>query len=59
MYYITYGGLQFSQSTWAANGGVGVASDASREEQIRVAVLASQASVLGMSAGSTSTADPV
>lgn len=32
-----YGGLQFSQSTWEANGGVGVASDASREEQIRVA----------------------
>ena len=39
-----YGGLQFSQSTWEANGGVGVASNASREEQIRVAenVLASQ-----------------
>ncbi len=39
-----YGGLQFSQSTWAANGGTGVASNASREEQIRVAenVLASQ-----------------
>lgn len=39
-----YGGLQFSQSTWAANGGTGSASDASREEQIAVAenVLASQ-----------------
>ncbi|MCF8587122.1 transglycosylase family protein [Gordonia sp. HY285] len=39
-----YGGLQFSQETWAANGGSGSASDASREEQIRVAenVLATQ-----------------
>ncbi|WP_026918443.1 transglycosylase family protein [Gordonia shandongensis] len=39
-----YGGLQFSQSTWEANGGTGIASDASREEQIRVAenVLATQ-----------------
>jgi nucleoid-associated protein YgaU len=39
-----YGGLQFSQSTWAANGGSGSAANASREEQIRVAnnVLASQ-----------------
>ena len=39
-----YGGLQFSQSTWEANGGSGVASSASREEQIRVAenVLATQ-----------------
>ncbi len=32
-----YGGLQFSPSTWTANGGKGLASDASREEQIRVA----------------------
>ncbi|TSE00251.1 transglycosylase family protein [Skermania sp. ID1734] len=31
-----YGGLQFSQSTWAANGGTGLASQASKEEQIRV-----------------------
>jgi hypothetical protein len=31
------GGLQFSQSTWAANGGYGSASNASRSEQIRVA----------------------
>ncbi|WP_345750256.1 transglycosylase family protein [Microbacterium rhizophilus] len=39
-----YGGLQFTQSTWAANGGSGNPADASREEQIRVAenVLASQ-----------------
>ncbi|MET8427094.1 transglycosylase family protein [Nocardia sp. NPDC004860] len=32
-----YGGLQFSQSTWAANGGGGLASNASKAEQIRVA----------------------
>ncbi|MFD6351499.1 transglycosylase family protein [Nocardia tengchongensis] len=39
-----YGGLQFSQSTWAANGGAGSASNASKAEQIRVAenVLATQ-----------------
>ncbi|WP_454195678.1 transglycosylase family protein [Nocardia sp. Marseille-Q1738] len=39
-----YGGLQFSQSTWAANGGQGYAHNASKEEQIRVAenVLATQ-----------------
>ncbi|MEV0297918.1 transglycosylase family protein [Nocardia sp. NPDC050710] len=39
-----YGGLQFSQSTWAANGGQGSANHASKEEQIRVAenVLATQ-----------------
>ncbi|MRH87880.1 resuscitation-promoting factor [Nocardia sp. SYP-A9097] len=39
-----YGGLQFSQGTWAANGGTGTASSASKAEQIRVAenVLASQ-----------------
>ncbi|MFX0575462.1 transglycosylase family protein [Nocardia nepalensis] len=39
-----YGGLQFSQSTWAANGGHGSANNASKEEQIRVAenVLATQ-----------------
>ncbi|MEU8898844.1 transglycosylase family protein [Nocardia sp. NPDC048505] len=38
------GGLQFTPSTWAANGGSGNAADASREEQIRVAenVLATQ-----------------
>ena len=39
-----YGGLQFSQATWSANGGAGSPSHASREEQIRVAerVLAKQ-----------------
>ncbi|MFC9997406.1 transglycosylase family protein [Nocardia sp. NPDC127526] len=39
-----YGGLQFSPSTWAANGGSGNPANASREEQIRVAenVLATQ-----------------
>ena len=39
-----YGGLQFKQSTWAANGGVGSPANATREEQIRVAqnVLATQ-----------------
>lgn len=31
------GGLQFTPSTWHANGGSGSASGASREEQIRVA----------------------
>lgn len=39
-----YGGLQFSHSTWVANGGTGYANQASKAEQIRVAenVLASQ-----------------
>ncbi|GLY69152.1 transglycosylase family protein [Amycolatopsis taiwanensis] len=39
-----YGGLQFSQSTWKAYGGVGSPQNASREEQIAVAerVLQSQ-----------------
>ncbi|MBF6327063.1 transglycosylase family protein [Nocardia transvalensis] len=39
-----YGGLQFTQSTWAANGGSGNPANASKEEQIRVAenVLATQ-----------------
>ena len=32
-----YGGLQFSLSTWRANGGSGNPADASRAEQIRVA----------------------
>jgi hypothetical protein len=31
------GGLQFTQSTWSANGGSGSPHNASREEQIRVA----------------------
>ncbi|AQA21841.1 transglycosylase-like domain protein [Rhodococcus sp. MTM3W5.2] len=39
-----YGGLQFSQSTWTANGGSGSPHGASKAEQIRVAenTLASQ-----------------
>lgn len=39
-----YGGLQFTQGTWQANGGSGNPANASREEQIRVAnnVLQSQ-----------------
>ncbi|KQS06091.1 transglycosylase [Curtobacterium sp. Leaf183] len=39
-----YGGLQFTQGTWAANGGTGSPANASRETQIAVAehVLASQ-----------------
>ena len=32
-----YGGLQFTKSTWHANGGTGDPQEASREEQIRVA----------------------
>ncbi|MGV0794203.1 transglycosylase family protein [Mycolicibacterium sp. XJ1819] len=32
-----YGGLQFKQATWAANGGVGNPAHAPRAEQIRVA----------------------
>nr|WP_090339873.1 transglycosylase family protein [Mycolicibacterium malmesburyense]CRL68493.1 transglycosylase [Mycolicibacterium malmesburyense] len=32
-----YGGLQFKQATWTANGGVGNPARASRAEQIRVA----------------------
>ena len=57
------GGLQFSPSTWAAYGGTGSASDASREQQIAVAekVQASQgwgawpscAAQLGLSGGGT------
>jgi uncharacterized protein YabE (DUF348 family) len=31
-----YGGLQFNAGTWRANGGTGLPSDASREEQIAV-----------------------
>ena len=31
------GGLQFSDATWTANGGIGSAAHASREEQIAVA----------------------
>ncbi|EID81867.1 MULTISPECIES: transglycosylase family protein [Rhodococcus] len=32
-----YGGLQFTPETWKANGGTGMASEASQAEQIRVA----------------------
>jgi resuscitation-promoting factor RpfC len=32
-----YGGLQFKQTTWTANGGYGSPATASRDEQIRVA----------------------
>jgi len=32
-----YGGLQFTPSTWQANGGTGMPNQASRAEQIRVA----------------------
>ena len=32
-----YGGLQFTLSTWTANGGAGAPQDASREQQIAVA----------------------
>ncbi len=32
-----YGGLQFNQATWDANGGIGSPASASRDEQIRVA----------------------
>jgi hypothetical protein len=32
-----YGGLQFKQATWSANGGVGSPATAPRSEQIRVA----------------------
>jgi resuscitation-promoting factor RpfA len=60
------GGLQFSPSTWAAYGGTGSASDASREQQIAVAeqVQAAQgwgawpscAAQLGLSGGATGVA---
>jgi LysM repeat protein len=63
------GGLQFTQSTWAANGGTGSASNASREQQIAVAqnVQASQgwgawpacAAKLGLSGGGGATVAPV
>lgn len=55
-----YGGLQFSQSTWEANGGTGNPANASKAEQIRVAenVLQTQGigawPVCGAQAGATS-----
>ncbi|EUA42482.1 transglycosylase-like domain protein [Mycobacterium xenopi 4042] len=47
-----YGGLQISQATWDANGGVGSPADASRQEQIRVAnrILARQGAGRGLNA---------
>ena len=42
-----YGGLQFKQATWSANGGVGNPATASREEQIRVAENVLQTQGLG------------
>jgi len=39
-----YGGLQFSLSTWHANGGSGLPSDASRSEQIAIATKVRDAS---------------
>jgi hypothetical protein len=59
-----YGGLQFSMSTWKANGGSGNPASASREEQIRVAnnVLQSQGigawPVCGKRAGASGGAAP-
>ncbi|MGH3624470.1 MAG: transglycosylase family protein [Sciscionella sp.] len=57
------GGLQFSQSTWQANGGSGSPQNASREQQIQVAenVKASQGlgawPVCGSKGGSTASYD--
>lgn len=42
-----YGGLQFSAPTWHSVGGTGVASDHSREEQIKRAVILQQRSGWG------------
>jgi resuscitation-promoting factor RpfC len=42
-----YGGLQFKQATWSANGGVGNPATASRAEQIRVAENVLQTQGLG------------
>jgi uncharacterized protein YabE (DUF348 family) len=39
-----YGGLQFSLSTWRANGGTGLPSEASREQQIAIATKVRDAS---------------
>lgn len=64
-----YGGLQFTQSTWAAFGGTGQPQDASREQQIAVAenVLAGQgwgawpacSARLGLSSTAETVADPM
>ncbi|HEY7050809.1 MAG TPA: transglycosylase family protein [Mycobacterium sp.] len=59
-----FGGLQFKQATWTANGGVGSPATASRAEQIRVAenVLRTQGlgawPTCGAYAGSPVTARP-
>lgn len=56
-----HGGLQFTQSTWEANGGNGSPENASREEQIRVAESVKQTQgmsawpVCGSRGGSSST----
>ncbi|TDV41840.1 transglycosylase family protein [Actinophytocola oryzae] len=42
-----HGGLQFSQSTWEANGGTGNAANASKAEQIRVAENVRQSQGMG------------
>ncbi|MGH3435989.1 MAG: transglycosylase family protein [Sciscionella sp.] len=42
-----YGGLQFTQSTWKANGGTGSAQNASRAEQIKVAENVKQSQGMG------------
>ena len=42
-----YGGLQFKQATWTANGGSGSPAGASREEQIKVAENVMQKQGLG------------
>ena len=42
-----YGGLQFSAATWHSVGGTGVASDFSREEQIKRAIILQQRSGWG------------
>jgi hypothetical protein len=43
----SYGGLQFKQATWSANGGVGNPATAPRTEQIRVAENVVRAQGLG------------
>jgi resuscitation-promoting factor RpfC len=42
-----YGGLQFNQATWDANGGAGSPADASKDDQIRVAENVLQTQGLG------------
>ena len=60
-----YGGLQFKQATWNANGGLGSPAPATREEQIRVAenVMVKQGigawPTCGAAAGTPSIATPV